>query len=75
MVLDHTCSSNFNADCDKNSTSYFTLKYPEDVKGWDMKHSRSKSIETKEINFYNDYTDKEHLKRNEDITISRMFYC
>ena len=69
MVLDHTCSSNFEAACDKNSTSYFTLKYPEDVNGWDVKHSRSKKIETKEINFYNKYTDKEHLKINEDISL------
>ena len=66
MVLDHTCSSDFETSCDKNSTSYFTLKYPEDVSGWYVKHSRSRSIETKEINFYNNFRDKEHLKRNED---------
>ena len=66
MKLDHTRSCNFKAACDENSTSYFTLTYPEDVNGWDLKCSRFKSIETKEINFYNNYTDSEHLKRNED---------
>ena len=66
MVLDHTCSSNFKAACDKNSTNYFTLNYPENINGWDVKHSQSKNIETKEINFYNIYTDREHLKINED---------
>ena len=40
--------------------------YPEEVNGWDVEHSRSKIIETKDINFYNNYTDKEHLKRNEE---------
>ena len=66
MVLDHTCSCNFEAACDKNSTSYFTLTYPEDVNGWDLKCSRFKNIKTKDINFYNNYQDSEHLKTNED---------
>ena len=66
MELDHTCSCNFTAACDKNSQNYFTLTYPEDVNGWDLKRSRFKNIETKDINFYNNYTDEEHLKRNED---------
>ena len=66
MELDHTCSSNFEVACDKNSKSYFTLKYPEGVNGWYVKHSRSENIKTKEINFYNNFRDKEHLKRNED---------
>ena len=66
LILDHTCSCNFKAACDKDNTSYFTLIYPEEVNGWDVEHSRSKIIETKDINFYNNYTDKEHLKRNEE---------
>ena len=66
MELDSKCSSNFEAACDENSTIYLTLTYPEDVNGWNVKYSRSEIIETKEINFYNNYTDKEHLKRNED---------
>ena len=36
MELDRTCNCNFEAACDKNSTSYFTLAYPEDVNGWDL---------------------------------------
>ena len=66
LVLDHTCSYNFKPACDKNSTSCFTLTYPKDVNGWGVKHSRSESIETKEINFYNSYKEKEHLERNEE---------
>ena len=66
LVLDHKCSCNFKAACDKDSTSYFTLTYPEEINGWDVEHSRSKIIETKDINFYNNYTNEEHLKVNED---------
>ena len=69
MVLDHKCSYNFEAACDKNSTSYFNLTYNNDINGWDVKHNRSKTMETKKINFYNYYTDKEHLKRNEDSSL------
>ena len=66
MVLDQKCSYNFKAACNKNATSYFNLTYCKDINDWDVKHSRSERIETKEINFYNYYTDKEHLKRGED---------
>ena len=38
----------------------------EDANGWDLKRSQFKNIETKDINFYNNYTDSEHLKTNED---------
>ena len=68
LVLDHKCSCNFKAACDKDSTSYVSLTYPEKVNGWDVEHSRPKIIETKDINFNNNYTDEEHLKRNEDIS-------
>ena len=66
MVLDCKCNYDFQAACDKNSTNYFTLTYAKEVNGWDLQHSRSTNIKTKEINFYNNYTNKEHLERNED---------
>ena len=69
MVLDDKCNCNFVAACDQSSISHFTLKYPENVNGWNVEHSRSKIIETKEINFLNNYTDKEHLKRNEESSL------
>ena len=66
MILDRKCSHTFEASYDKNSTSCFALTYHEDVNGWHMEHYRSKKINTKEINFYNYYTDMEELKANED---------
>ena len=66
MVLDHKCSYTFEVSCDKNSTSCFTLTYHQGINDWHMKHSRSKKIYTKEVNFYNYYTDMEQLKANEN---------
>ena len=66
MILDYKCSHTFEASCDKNSTSWFALSYYQDVDGWHMEHSRSKKINTKEINFYNYYKDMEQLKANEN---------
>ena len=66
MVLDKDFSYIFEASCDKNSTSYFTLAYHQNVNGWDVKHARSTKVETKEINFYSYYTDVEWLKAIED---------
>ena len=62
MVLDKKSSYIFEASCDKQSTSYFTLTYHQDVNGWDMKHSRSNKVKTKEINFYNYYKNKKELE-------------
>ena len=66
MVLDRKNSYIFEAPCDKSSTTYFALSYHQDINGWDVRHSRSTEIDTKEINFYNYYTDKEELKASEE---------
>ena len=66
LILDKQCSYNFEASCDKNSTSFFTLNYHNNNDGWCMQHLRSTEIKTKEINFYNYYTDMEELKANEN---------
>ena len=62
MVLDTKGSYIFEACCDKDSTTYFTLTYHQDGVGWDVKHFRSNKLETKEINFYNYYNDKKELE-------------
>ena len=66
MVFDKKFIYIFEASCDINSTSYFTLAYHLHVNGWDVKHVRSMKIETKEINFYNYYTDEKELKAMEE---------
>ena len=66
LVLDHKCSHTFEASCDQNSTSFFSLTYHQDINGWHMEHSRSKKIYTKDVNFYNNFTDMEVLEANEN---------
>ena len=66
MELDHNSSYIFEAPCDKSSTSFFTLTYYQNIDGWNVKHSRSTKINTKEINFYNYYADMEVLKAIEN---------
>ena len=70
MMIDTNCSELFDASCDKNSTSFFTLEYDDDINGWHIDHSRAKDlvIETKKINFYNDYADKEELHSLEELS-------
>ena len=60
MVLDS--SYIFEASSDKNSENFFTLWYTEDITGWYLGHSRSTKIPTKEVNFYNYYTNVEELE-------------
>ena len=42
----------FNVSCEKNSKSFFTLKYDELIDGWNMDNSLSTEIHAKEVNFY-----------------------
>ena len=65
MILDKKGSNTFEASCDTHSTSYFTLTYHQDGNGWDLKHSRSNKLKTKEINFYNYYMNSKELEVNE----------
>ena len=66
MVLDKKCSCVFEASCDKSSINYFALTYQQDIYGWNVKHLRSTKVDTKEINFYNYYTDINELKASEE---------
>ena len=69
MKLDTHCSHIFEASCDKNSESYFELKYDQYIDGCCVDHSQSTVIKTKEVNFYNYYTSKEDLQRNEEMSL------
>ena len=69
MKLDTHCSHIFEASCDKNSESYFDLKYDQYIDGWCVDHSQSTKIKTKEVNFYNYYTSKEALQISEEMSL------
>ena len=69
MVLDHRCSHIFESSCDKSSTNFFNLIYYDSFDDWDVKHCRSKRINTKEINFYNYYETMEELQTVEDYSL------
>ena len=56
----------FETSCDKCSTNCFTLNYSDNFDGWDIDHSNSKEIETREINFYNYYKNTADLKESEE---------
>ena len=47
LVLDQKCSHTFEASCDQNSTSFFSLTYHQDINGWHIEHSRSKNFLSK----------------------------
>ena len=64
MILD--ASYIFEAPSDKTSTSYFTLNYHNEIDGWSINHLRSRKIITKEVNFYNYYTNSEQLRVSEE---------
>ena len=66
MVLDKKYCYIFEASCDKHSASYFTLLYQQDVTGWNLKHSLSTKVNTKTVNFYNYYTDRDDLIASEE---------
>ena len=69
LVLDKKCSCNIEVCCTKDSTSYFELSYHNEIDDWCMNHSRLDKIKTKEINFYNYYTDAEGLKAHENMSL------
>ena len=56
----------FNISCEKNSKSFFTLKYDELIDGWNMDNSLSTEIHAKEVNFYNSYTNAADLQASEE---------
>ena len=58
-------SQGFEASCDKDSVNYFELKYSEKTDGWTVKHSLTTIVQTKKINFYNDYKTMKDLEANE----------
>ena len=64
MILDTSCV--FEASSDKDSTSYFGLKYDRYVEGWCVDHLRSIEVQTKDINFFNLYTNVEDLFAHEE---------
>ena len=66
MVLDSDCSGIFEASSDRNSTSYFIINYSQKNDGWSISHIRFDKIETKEVNFYNYYTNMNELKAIEE---------
>ena len=64
--MDLSSSFIFEASCDKSSRSYFTLRFDHDTDGWKLTHSLSTEVETKTVNFYNYYTNKEDLQASEE---------
>ena len=66
MILDTECSYIFEeASSDESSTNCFTLSYNRNINGWHVNHKDS-IIETKKVNFYNYFTEKEELKQHEE---------
>ena len=65
-VLDTNCSCIFEVSSDKSSTSCFTLDYEKSFDGWSVDHFRYTKIQTKDVNFYNYYTNIEQLKETEE---------
>ena len=63
MILDQHYSDLFEAPSDKSSKSYFQISYDGNINGWYLHHSRPTEliIETKQVNFYNSYTDSTEL--------------
>ena len=56
----------FNVSCEKNSKSFFILKYDGLIDGWNMDNSLSTEIRAKEVNFYNSYTNAADLQASEE---------
>ena len=65
-VLDTNCSCIFEVSSDKSSTSCFSLDYEKSFDGWCVDHFRYTKIQTKDVNFFNYYTNIEQLKENEE---------
>ena len=66
MILDTQCNHTFDASCDESSKSFFYLNYEQYIHGWHLNNSNTKEIETKNVNFYNYYTDPNDLQANEE---------
>ena len=66
LILDKDSSCIFDASSNRSSRNYFALNYDQCNDGWDVDHFRFDRIPTKDINFYNYYTNEEDLKANED---------
>ena len=69
LILDSKQSYIFEASSDKTSTSYFTLNYHKEIDGWSIKHLGFGIIKTKEVNFYNYYTNMKDLRANEEASL------
>ena len=67
MILDNSWI--FEASTDKSSTSYFDSSYDQCEDGWRVDYFRYAKIPTKEVNFYNYYTNKEDLEAIEEISL------
>ena len=65
-VLDTICNCIFEVFSDKSSTSCFTLDYEKSFNGWCVDHFRCTEIQTKDVNFCNNYTNIEQLKETEE---------
>ena len=59
----------FEAPSNKTSKGYFTLNYHREIDGWNIIHSRSTTIKTKEVNFYNYYRKPEELRASEEASL------
>ena len=59
-------SKHIEACCDKNSTDFFSLEYHRRVNDWNIDHTLTTEIQTKEVNFYNKYKKAEHLRASEE---------
>ena len=68
MMLDESYVY-FDVSCDKNSASYFTLDYNENIVGWLIRHNLPKRIDTKRINFFNYYKNSEELLAHEECSL------
>ena len=69
LILDNDYSYVFKASCDVNSKSYFSFNYVKNLDGWYLNHSLSKKIQTKEIYFYNHYTNAKDLHASEEYSL------
>ena len=61
----HDAGYIFDAACSKSSKSFFVLEYKA-INGWDIDHSLSEKIPTKNVNFFNYYTNGEDLCASEE---------
>ena len=70
MILDSNCSWIFEASSDKSSTSYFGSSYDDQrIDGWQVDYFRYEKIRTREVNFYNYYTNQEDLEAIENLSL------